>query len=137
MNIKIEHRNPSVAEYQLLRASTNWEKLTDDTVKKGMEGSLFSVCFTVAGKIACAGRIVGDGAIYFYIQDVIVLPEFQKTGLGDMIMEELESWLKENTSNNSFVGLMASEGVKDFYTRYGYTERPKTRPGMFKMIEKE
>jgi len=74
---------------------------------------------------------------YFYIQDVIVLPEFQKTGLGDMIMEELESWLKENTSNNSFVGLMASEGVKDFYTRYGYTERPATRPGMFKMIEKE
>ncbi|QYA24528.1 GNAT family N-acetyltransferase [Gramella sp. MT6] len=136
MNIKIEHRNPTIAEYQLLRASTNWEKLTDETVEKGMEGSLFSVCFMVGGKIACAGRIVGDGAIYFYIQDVIVLPEYQKTGLGDMIMEELESWLKKNASNNSFIGLMASEGVKEFYTRYGYSERAETRPGMFKMVEK-
>ena len=135
MNIKIEHRNPSVEEYQLLRRSTDWEKLTDDTVKKGLEGSLFSVCFTVGGKIACTGRIVGDGAIYFYIQDVIVLPEFQKTGLGDMIMEELESWLKANASHNSFIGLMASEGVKEFYTRYGYAERAESKPGMFKLVE--
>lgn len=126
----------TVPEYQLLRDSTGWEKLTDDTVKTGMEGSLFSVCFTVGGKIAAAGRIVGDGAIYFYIQDVIVLPEFQKTGLGDMVMMELETWLKENSHQNSFVGLMAAEGVKDFYTRFDYMERAETRPGMFKIMEK-
>jgi len=136
MNIKIEHRNLEVSEYQLLRKSTGWEALTDETVKKGIQGSLFSVCFMVAGKIAGAGRIVGDGAIYFYIQDMIVLPEFQKTGLGDMIMEELESWLKENTHQHSFVGLMASEGVKEFYNRFGYAEREDSKPGMFKIIEK-
>lgn len=136
MNIKIEHRNPTVSEYQLLRSSTGWEALSDKTVKKGMEGSLFSVCFMVGGKIAGAGRVVGDGAIYFYIQDMIVLPEFQKTGLGDMIMEELESWLRENTNTHSFVGLMAAEGVKEFYTRFGYAERDVTKPGMFKMVEK-
>ncbi|SDR81853.1 GNAT family N-acetyltransferase [Christiangramia echinicola] len=136
MNIKIEHRNPSVAEYQLLRSSTNWEELSDATVEKGLEGSLFSVCFMVGGEMAGAGRIIGDGAIYFYIQDVIVLPEYQKTGLGDMIMQELESWLKENAQKHSFIGLMASEGVKDFYTRYGYSARGGRKPGMFKMMEK-
>ena len=136
MNIKIEHRNPSVAEYQLLRSSTDWEELSDATVEKGMAGSLFSVCFTVAGKIAAAGRIVGDGAIYFYIQDVIVLPDFQRTGLGDMVMQELEIWLKENCDQNAFIGLMAAEGVKDFYTRFDYAVRADTRPGMFKLMEK-
>ena len=136
MNIKIERRNPSVSEYQLLRDSTNWEKLSDEVVKKGMEASLFSVCFMVGGEIAGAGRIVGDGAIYFYIQDVIVLPEFQKTGLGDMIMQELEEWLEENTHENSFVGLMAAEGVEEFYNRFGYEKRENSKPGMFKMINK-
>lgn len=136
MNIKIEQREISVSEYQTLRGSTDWEELSDETVKKGMEGSLFSVCFMVGGKIAGAGWIVGDGAIYFYIQDVIVLPEFQKTGLGDMIMEELEGWLKENAKQHSFIGLMAAEGVKDFYTRFGYAEREDSKPGMFKMVEK-
>lgn len=136
MNIKIEHRNPSVAEYQLLRGSTDWEELEDATVEKGLQGSLFSVCFTVGGELAGAGRIVGDGAIYFYIQDVIVLPEYQKTGLGDMIMAELEEWLKENTQKHSFIGLMATEGIKDFYTRFGYSERGGRKPGMFKMMGK-
>ncbi|GAA4312764.1 GNAT family N-acetyltransferase [Pontixanthobacter gangjinensis] len=136
MNIKIEHRNPSVAEYQLLRGSTGWMELSDEAVKKGMKGSLFSVCFMVGGKIAGAGRIVGDGAIYFYIQDVIVLPEFQRTGLGDMIMEELEAWLRENSFQNSFVGLMAADGVKDFYVRFGYEQRADSKPGMSKMMNK-
>lgn len=136
MNIKIEHRNPTVAEYQLLRGSADWEELSDETAKKGLEGSLFSVCFMVGGKLAASGRIVGDGAIYFYIQDVIVLPEYRNTGLGDMVMGELEAWLEEHTHQHSFVGLMASEGVKDFYTRFGYSERGELKPGMFKMIEK-
>ncbi|MDX1761472.1 MAG: GNAT family N-acetyltransferase [Christiangramia sp.] len=135
MNIKIEHRNPGVSEYQLLRGSTGWSALSDEAVRKGMEGSLFSVCFMVGGKIAGVGRIVGDGAIYFYIQDVIVLPEFQKTGLGDMIMEELEAWLRENSFQHSFVGLMAAEGVKEFYTRFGYQERGDSKPGMSKTMD--
>lgn len=137
MNIRIEHRELTVPEYQLLRSSTGWETLSDEAVKKGMQGSLFSVCFTVGDKIAAAGRIVGDGAIYFYIQDVIVVPEFQRTGLGDMVMEELESWLKENAFENSFIGLMASEGVKKFYLRFGYEERAETKPGMFKLAQVE
>lgn len=136
MDIKIEHRNPSVAEYQSLRNSTGWAGLSDEVVEKGMQGSLFSVCFLVGGKIAGAGRIVGDGAIYFYIQDVIVLPEYQKTGLGHMIMEELEEWLHENTFQHSFIGLMAAEGVKGFYTSFGYSERGDSKPGMSKMVEK-
>ena len=134
MNIKIQQRNPEVSEYQLLRKSAGWPVLSDEVVKKGLEGSLFSVCFLVGGKIAGAGRIVGDGAIYFYIQDVIVIPEYQKTGLGDMIMEELESWLQDNASENSFIGLMAAEGVKEFYTRFGYEVRAENQPGMFKIM---
>ena len=137
MNIKIEHRNPLVDEYQLLRGSTGWETLSDEAVKKGMQGSLFSVCFTVGGKIAATGRIVGDGAVYFYIQDVIVLPDFQRTGLGDMVMEELEAWLLDNAYENSFIGLMASEGVKKFYVRFGYQERAENKPGMYKLAKME
>lgn len=136
MNIKIEYRNPTVSEYQLLRASTDWEELSDETVRTGMDGSLYSVCFMVAGKIAGGGRIVGDGAIYFYIQDVIVLPEYQKTGLGHMIMEVLEDWLEKNSHQHSFIGLMAADGVKDFYSRFGYTVREDSKPGMSKLIKK-
>lgn len=135
MNVQIEHRNPGLEEYQKLRGSTGWDKLDDSTVEKGLNNSLFSVCATLEGETVGMGRIVGDGAIYFYIQDVIVLPAFQKMGIGDSIMRELEIWLENNTYKHSFIGLMAAEGVKDFYTKFGYIERGSSRPGMNKIID--
>ncbi|WP_394325988.1 GNAT family N-acetyltransferase, partial [Methanosarcina horonobensis] len=32
------------------------------------------------------GRVIGDRGIYLYIQDIIVLPEFQGHGIGKHIM---------------------------------------------------
>ncbi|MCG9970944.1 GNAT family N-acetyltransferase [Christiangramia crocea] len=133
MKIQIEHRNPTLREYQILRGSTGWEDLDDSTVEKGLENSLFAVCAIAGGQTVGIGRIIGDGAIYFYIQDVIVMPAFRKMGIGDRIMRELEEWLHKNTYRHSFIGLMAAEGVKDFYTRFGYLERGSSRPGMNKL----
>ena len=82
------------------------------------------------------GRVIGDGAIYFYIQDVIVLPEFQKFGLGKLIMNQIEAYLNKNAPHNAFIGLMAADGVQKFYEKFGYRQRPGGRPGMYKMISK-
>lgn len=65
---------------------------------------------------------------------MIVLPEFHKLGIGDKIMAEIENWLKNNTFENSFIGLMAASGVEGFYEKYGYTKRDPDRPGMFKIM---
>ena len=42
------------------------------------------------------GRIVGDGSIYFYIQDIVVHPDYQKHGIGKEIMHRLVTYLHEN-----------------------------------------
>ena len=57
-------------------------------------------------------------------------------GIGKLIMDNIEKFLNREANNNSFVGLMAAEGTKDFYNMFGYIERPENRPGMFKMIKK-
>ena len=51
-------------------------------------------------------------------------------------MEEIEQFLEENTINNSFIGLMAAKGVRNFYKEFGYIERGDQRPGMSKIIKK-
>ncbi len=136
MNIRIEKRKISVEEYQTIRATTGWDMLGDSVVSQGMNNDLFSVLAFDGDKLVGIARIVGDGAIYFYVQDVIVVPEYKGKGIGKMLMSEVEAFLSENTNNNSFVGLMAAEGVKEFYYKYGYSERPESRPGMYKMIKK-
>ncbi|MEG9328136.1 GNAT family N-acetyltransferase [Salinimicrobium catena] len=135
-NYRLEIRKLKTEEYQLLRQTTGWDPIAEEVVGKALENDLFSVCVFNDEKMIGMGRVLGDGAIYFYIQDVIVHPDFHGRGIGKLIMDSIEEYLKKTTNQNSFVGLMAAEGVKDFYKKYGYQERPAGRPGMFKLIKK-
>ena len=133
---KIEKRKLRVDEYQSLRNSTGWNPIDDATVKIALERDLFSVCILDENQTIGIGRVVGDGAIYFYIQDIIVLPQYQNKGIGRMIMNQIESYLNFAARNNSFIGLMAAEGLKEFYEKFNFIERPTNRPGMFKIIRR-
>jgi len=135
-NLRIEKRRLSVTEYQALRGTTDWFSVDDEVVEKSLKNDLFSVCVFDEKTLVGMGRIVGDGAIYFYIQDVIVTPSYQGKGIGVLMMNEIEAYLEENAFNNSFIGLMAADGVQKFYHRFGYLERAETRPGMSKLMKK-
>ncbi|MEM9686737.1 MAG: GNAT family N-acetyltransferase [Bacteroidota bacterium] len=135
MDVRVEHRTPTVAEYQKLRASTTWVALPDDMVSKGLEHTLFGICVYVKDTVVGIGRVIGDGALYFYVQDVMVLPEFQGCGIGLLLMKEIEKYLKVHAAKNAFTGLMAADGVMDFYRKFGYISRPDRAPGMYKMME--
>lgn len=124
-------RPPSVEEYQRLRDSTDWDPLDDEVVEKGLQNTLFSVCAVIHDEVIGCGRIIGDGSMYFYIQDVIVLPQFQGRGIGTHIMSALLDYLKTHAKNNSFIGLRAAKGTSGFYERHGFERRPPDAPGMF------
>ena len=133
---RISRNKITVAEYQQLRKTTSWFQLEDSVVEKSLKNDLFSVTICDDEKRVGMGRVVGDGAIYFYVQDIIVIPEYQGRGIGKMIMEAVEAYLSESAYNNSFVGLMAAQGVAGFYNNFGYSERDIDRPGMSKLIIK-
>ncbi|MBD77631.1 MAG: GNAT family N-acetyltransferase [Crocinitomicaceae bacterium] len=134
-NITIEKRKLKVPEYQLFRDTTGWDFIDDKVVEKALEKDLFSICVFSDDKPIGMGRIIGDGAIYFYIQDVIVLPEYKNKGIGKLIMNQIEKFIAKTANNNSFIGLMAAANVKEFYYKFGYLERPDDRPGMYKTIK--
>ncbi|HEC77397.1 MAG TPA: N-acetyltransferase [Thermoplasmatales archaeon] len=130
---QIVERSPTPEEYKKLRQAVRWVKLDDEAIRKGLENSLFSVCAVFQGEIIGCGRVIGDDGIYFYIQDVIVLPEFQGKGVGKCIMNVIIEYLKTHAHNNSFIGLMAAKGVSAFYEKYGFKKRANDAPGMFLM----
>ena len=131
----VEIRKLKVEEYQTLRKTTGWDMLEDKVVSASLENDLFSLCVYDHEKLIGMGRVVGDGFIYFYIQDIVVTPEYKGRGVGKLIMENVEEYLSKTANNNSFIGLMAAEGVKEFYYKFGYKERPDSRPGMFKVVK--
>ncbi|MCX6186832.1 MAG: GNAT family N-acetyltransferase [Bacteroidetes bacterium] len=134
-DFRLKIRKIRVEEYQSLRKTTSWDLIEDNIVKTALENDLFSICVYDNEKLIGMGRVIGDGAIYFYIQDIIVTPEYKGRGVGKLIMSKIELFLNETSNNNSFVGLMAVAGVKEFYYKFGYKERPDNRPGMYKIIK--
>ena len=129
-------RNPTLEEYQRLRGAVGWGDVETKAIEVGLQNSLFSVCVILENEVIGCGRVTGDGGIYFYIQDIIVLPEFQGKRIGRRIMDAIMEYLEAHAHNGAFVGLMAAKGVSKFYERYGFKERPSDAPGMFRVSRK-
>jgi hypothetical protein len=129
----IVERAPTPDEYRRLRASVGWNELSPDGIRAGLSGSLYSVVRERDGDAVGCGRVVGDGGVYFYVQDVIVVPELQGVGWGARIMAAVMHYLEASVRPGSFIGLMAAKDVEGFYRRYGFDRRPDDRPGMFRI----
>ena len=79
------------------------------------------------------GRIVGDGAFYFYIQDIVVHPDHQGKGIGKEILNALMKFLESNAPDKAFIGLFASNGKVKFYEKYNLKDYSPNMTGMFKV----
>lgn len=136
MTPKFSYQNPTIGEYNDLRKSVDWPTFAPNLVERALANSLFSVVARDDGHILGMGRIVGDGAIYLHIQDVIVRPEFQRQGIGRLIMKELLSFAEKAGGKYTNVGLMCSKGREEFYKDFGFTERPNEKfgAGMIKIL---
>jgi len=60
-------RLPSVAEYHRLRVAVGWECMDPKPTEIGLRNSLYSTCVLFKNEVIGYGRVVGDGAIFFYI----------------------------------------------------------------------
>jgi GNAT superfamily N-acetyltransferase len=134
----IEARAPTLEEYQDLCAAVGWsETINFAAAPASLAHSLFSIVVLDRGRAVTRpvgmGRIVGDGALFFYIQDIIVRPEYQGLGVGRKIVERLMGWLHVHAPERAFVGLFAAEGKDSFYARFGFMRHPALT-GMFQVI---
>ncbi|ART76726.1 GNAT family N-acetyltransferase [Sutcliffiella horikoshii] len=133
----LNNTKPTLDEYIYLCSSVGWEDYMNfDVAETSIQNSIFSVTVRECNEIIGMGRIVGDGVIYFYIQDVVVHPEHQGKGIGNEIMDALVSYLEENAPAKAFVGLFASEGKTQFYEKYNFNDYSPNMTGMFKVIRK-
>ena len=107
-----------------------------DVAPASLARSLFAVVVLADRQAAGMGRIVGDGAIYYHIQDIAVIPEHQGRGLGARIMDALMAHIRRTAPDQAFVGLFASEGNTTFYERYGFATQPAPT-GMFHVVHAE
>jgi GNAT superfamily N-acetyltransferase len=82
-----------------------------------------SYAFAVAADITTGqavgmGRIIADGISDAYIQDVVVLPEYRKSGVGrDIVSVLIDHCLQAGIT---WIALIAEPGTEKFYLPLGF-----------------
>lgn len=130
MQVEFIARVPTVAEYLALRASVAWHPLAETPVRTALRNSLYAVTAVHGAEVVGCGRITGDGGVYFYVQDVITQPRYQRQGVATGVMRHLMAYVSATAARGAFIGLMAAPGLERFYNRFGFTRFPDDSPGM-------
>ena len=95
----IEYRAPTAEEYTGLRSLVGWWDTDRDATATALKHSLFSVVAVEKGAVVGCARVIGDRGLYFYLQDLIVHPDFQSRGLGKSLMTELMKYVTANAQS--------------------------------------
>lgn len=104
-----------------------WETVWGDgpsleQTELAMKHTLFRVSIYDKDKIIAMARMIGDMGLNYYIKDVVVKPEYQKKGVGKMLINELMKYIGENgvKDTNIFVELCAMPDKISFYEQFGF-----------------
>lgn len=121
-------------DFVRLRMETGFAEVPVEHARKALQNGLINVSAIYKGGLVGMGRLVGDGAMYWYLQEVIILPEFQRNGIGTMIVNHLVDYAKANsvTGNFTTIGGVSAKGKEGFYEKMGFDIIPN---GIKKMIE--
>jgi ribosomal protein S18 acetylase RimI-like enzyme len=126
----VVERVPTVEEYNRVRGAAGLSVRDSIAAQRGLANTLYGVCIEHAGVTIGIGRVIGDGGLFYDIVDVAVVPEHQKKGIGEMLMEALMKYINAHARPTSLICLMANKGVAPFYEKYGFKAREPDMPGM-------
>lgn len=131
MQIKYIEKTPTPSEFNKLTESAGWGTRENNIIEKALKNTLYSLCIYDGNKLIGYGRIIGDKTIFLYIQDIMVIPEYQGkkigTGIMNKLLEQIDEYKKVNPDIRTYLG--ASKGKESFYEKFGFISRPNEELG--------
>lgn len=112
-------------EIKNLYDNAGWISYTNDLPKlmKAMERSLLVVSAWDDEKLVGLIRVVGDGLIIVYIQDILVLSQYKRKGIGSRLL----SYVLDNYKDVRQKVLLTddSDSTRGFYEANGFVSSEK------------
>ena len=138
--LEIRENQLDIDTYMLLRKEVGWKMLSKRQAQMALSNCLFNVVAYEDGEAVGMGRIVGDGAVVCYVQDLVIMTKVQGRGIGSKVLGRLIEYVERITEDGTemMLCLMCAKGREGFYTRHDFIPRPTQNlgPGMIQYIRK-
>lgn len=129
IEIKIVKNWPEDDIVNLYRAGGWWKEGYDKSaIKEIIKGSF---CFAVVidkktNKAIGMGRVISDGVSDGYIQDLVILSEYRKKGIGKKLTCALVDYCKSR--GVKWIALISEPNQENFYKKIGFKEMKSYTP---------
>ena len=131
MQIIYKEHTPTPEEFNYLTEAVDWGTRENKIIEEALKHTLYSLCVYDENKLIGYGRIIGDKTIFLYIQDIMVIPEYQGkkigTGIMNKLIEKINEYKKVNPEIRTYLG--ATKGKESFYEKFGFISRPNEELG--------
>jgi len=132
INIKFVKSWPSVEIVNLYMAGGWWKDSYDSSKLPALINGSYAFAVVInssSGKAIGMGRILSDGISDAYLQDLIILPEYRKQGLGQKLVRVLIDRCRSQGIH--WIGLIAEPGQNEFYESLGFKLMNKYTPMLY------
>lgn len=124
--VTYENTPPNACAFAEFRESCGWGRVSEALAQKAIDKSLVFVTAYAGESLIGFGRVVGDGALNVYIQDLIIAENMRGQGIGKAILGKLLAQIREMSPEGIVVGLMSATGREPFYEQFGFQKRPSS-----------
>lgn len=130
-NLVISHaKDVPPEDVQDICASVGWSRREPALISKALMNSLAVVSIWDGTVMVGFARATGDKVFNATVWDMVVRPNYQRLGIGRLVMYELLKELDEYEI--PLVTLYADPGTDGFYKRFGFLTDPSGVRGMFR-----
>ena len=113
-------------DFLRFRTIVGWTPIAMEQIENGLRNSAKMICLKDGDEVVAMARLVWDGGYQAQLCDVMVLPAYQRQGLGRLMVTTLVDWLREQMKPGWSIklNLSAAEGKEPFYEKLGFRRRP-------------
>lgn len=122
--ISIVERMPTIEEFEVLVKAVGWSPQPRERTAAVLKAPLYAVIAedSRTGSVVGCVLLLGDGASFFYVKDMMVHPDYQRKQVGTALMNKLNQWVEANAPAEALMGLYTGENLAPFYSRFGFRE---------------
>lgn len=116
--------------FQHFRRFTDWGVPTRSSAALALRNSCLTLVARRDQSVVGITRMVGDGVLNAYVQDMIVDPAFRGRGVGRALIAYITHHFANRPHTDGLhIGLMSAHGMDGFYTACGFRARPNAGEG--------
>lgn len=136
-DLTIKYNELTAEEFILLWETVWGEGPSYEQTELALRHTLFRVSVYDKGEVVAMARMIGDMGLDYYIKDVVVRPEYQKRGIGRLLINELLKFIRENgvSGTDIFVELCAVPDKVPFYEKFGFDANEAQRLKMMCRVD--